>query len=216
MGEGYRGLRKMLPSGAYRVLYSKLTMIQCNHRMFWAITGCKRWRMVHFLVWTTSKDLHGLCCLWRPLWYPWSVLVCPGSTEVQGSCGYLWPLVAVVHVDVHGPCYYQSLCKCLWSVLPPEDMLVSVGQAAAQDHVDMIDLIFQLKPCWWLLSVFLPEAILLLVANCLLPEAMRMCVVWTDSWGYIVYLGLCCSWYVTIHSLITMWYVTILLLVIKD
>jgi len=42
MGEGYRGLRKMLPSGAYRVLYSKLTMIQCNHRMFWAITGCKR------------------------------------------------------------------------------------------------------------------------------------------------------------------------------
>lgn len=55
----------------------------------WAMAGCPRGRKVHFVDWTSSKDLYGLCC-WRP---------CVACATVRG------------HVDVRDPC----CCWLLWT-----------------------------------------------------------------------------------------------------
>lgn len=36
--------------------------------------------------------------------------------------------------------------ECLWSMLPPEAVLMSMGQAATWDHIDLSDLHFTMKP----------------------------------------------------------------------
>lgn len=56
-----------------------------------------------------------------------------GNSDSQGYAttqGYVWvngPIAPGVCVDIYGPCYYPKLCKCPWSVLQPEAMLMFEG-----------------------------------------------------------------------------------------
>lgn len=57
-----------------------------------------------------------------------------------------------IHVDVCCLSLHQEPCRCPWSRLLPEDMLVLVSHAAAKDLVDMGELCYHLKPLWWYLG----------------------------------------------------------------
>lgn len=99
----------------------------------------EQWRMVYFLDFASSKDLRGLCCSWMPCWLPRSmqlpgdgvggdVDICEraaarGHFDVCGSCC----LPNGGHVDVCGLCCHMKPYWCSWSLLPPEDMRMSVA-----------------------------------------------------------------------------------------
>lgn len=54
---------------------------------------------------------------------------------------------------IHGPCYCQSAFGCSWSVLQSEAVLMSVGLAASENHIDMRGLRHYLDP-WWYLGLY--------------------------------------------------------------
>lgn len=102
---------------------------------FWETTGCPIWWMVHFLNWTSSEDLHGLCYPWRPL--PWAMLKPEVHMDIHG------PTASGSCVDVHDPCYYKRQYVCPWFVQQPEAMLVSLGYDSIHgQHKGR-------EPCWF-------------------------------------------------------------------
>jgi hypothetical protein len=55
-----------------------------------------------------------------------------------------------------GQCYHQRLHSCLWSVLQPELMLMSVGHAA-KGGTDLRGLHYPLRPCWYPCCLWAPR-----------------------------------------------------------
>lgn len=86
-------------------------------------------------------DAHRPCCCQGPYWYEWRVLspvvivlsrCCHwGSRRVHGS------MTAGMCIDVCSPYYHQMTYGNPWPVLQPEVMLVSVGHATTERHIDV-------------------------------------------------------------------------------
>lgn len=86
-------------------------------------------------------DVHRPCCCQGPYWYEWRVLspvvivlsrCCHwGSRRVHGS------MTAGMCIDVCSPYYHQMTYGNPWPVLQPEVMLVSVGHATTEGHIDV-------------------------------------------------------------------------------
>lgn len=70
----------------------------------------------------------------------WMSTVCATSRAIVMSvvCAATDESVVLLqsdHVDVRGPCSHEKPCRCPWSVLPCEAMLISMGQDSAWDRV---------------------------------------------------------------------------------
>lgn len=72
------------------------------------------------------------------------------------------------HVDAHGLFCYLKPCRCLWAVLSPGAMLLSVAHVAVRGHADVCGLCFY--------------------------RAMNVYVVHTMVKAYIDVCGQCCCW----------------------
>lgn len=109
------------------------------------------------------------CCHHGPYWY--------------GLCCHLRPWWC------SGPWSYcsLSLCRCLWPVLPPKAMRMSMVYAVAWSHVDIYGLSWRLRPCWCSCPV-LPRAVMMSVAS---AETILMCVVCTAAWDHAEVCGIC-------------------------
>lgn len=83
-----------------------------------------------------------------------------GPVDVSGLSSHLWPCLALWSycVDVRGPCYHQRAFRCPWSVMPPEIMLMSVGQATTGDHSGVV--------------------------TCVAPKAMLVSLTWAATKSY--------------------------------
>lgn len=82
---------------------------------------------------TWVHDVHSPCCCWE---------LCLALGPAEGR------------VDAHGSCYHWRPCGCPWYVLlPPEAILISVGQEAAGDHISVHGLHCHRGPFWglWLM-----------------------------------------------------------------
>lgn len=66
--------------------------------------------MFYFLDWVSSKDIYGLCCPWRPLWYIVAMLKPEAHVDVLGPTAAGVMLMSVVHVPTGGHADVSGLC----------------------------------------------------------------------------------------------------------
>lgn len=131
----------------------------------WSVLSPEAMLMTVAYAATKGHDtVHGLSCSHGLCWCSWSFLpaeatkrcmVCAaeGCVDIQ-MCMVCAPSRG--HVDVHGLCYHRRLCWCLWFVLLPETMLMSM--VLAEGLVDVRGPRCQQKLCgspWSLLPLTL-------------------------------------------------------------
>jgi hypothetical protein len=133
---------------------------------FWAITGCPRKRIVHFLNWTSSKDLY------LPMLPPGGHLgICSSLSQAVLKPGF--------NVDFHGPKTTGA-------------MLMSLARVTTEGHMDILDLSQYLRshylcahgPCchwrsYYVCPAMPPEA-MLMSKSVLLHRAMSGFVILWD------------------------------------